>query len=261
MSSNHSFLGNIILRGKLITLTPLHIGGSKDKFEIGGVDNPVIKDPVTNYPYIPGSSLKGKLRMLLEFAEGKVVEKLNKDGKGTGEFPPSNDPEITKLFGDSADNSSNGPTRLIVRDAYPDDKTIKMWENTISETLFTEYKAENTIDRMTSAANPRFMERVHKGSKFNVEFIVQVFSMDADKGKANFEKLVNAIRLLEDSTLGGGGSRGSGKVEFKFFDPYFVSVDDYKDGTGNFKKIFKDEDEPNKSAKEISYDSIDGIKK
>ncbi len=256
MANNYSFLGNIILRGKLTTITPLHIGGSKDKFEIGGVDNPVIRDPVTNYPYIPGSSLKGKLRMLLEFAEGKVKEKIDKNGKGTGEFPPSSDPEITSLFGDSADNSSNGPTRLIVRDAYPDAKTIKMWENTNSETLYTEYKAENTIDRMTSAANPRFMERVYKGSKFDVEFIIQVFSMDQDKGKSNFEKLVKALRLLEDSTLGGSGSRGSGKVEFKFYTPYFVSVEDYKNGNGNFKKVFGNDIEPDVLTNNLNYESF-----
>lgn len=256
MSNNNSFKGNIILKGKLRTVTPLHIGGSKDKFEIGGVDNPVIKDPVTNYPYIPGSSLKGKLRMLLEFAEGKVTEKVDKNGRGTGEFPPSNDKVITSLFGDSADNSSNGPTRLIVRDAYPDKKTITMWENTNSETLYTEYKAENTIDRMTSAANPRFMERVHKGSEFDVEFILQVFSMDKDKGQSNFEKLVKAIRLLEDSTLGGGGSRGSGKVEFKFYEPYFVSVEDYKSGNGNFKKQFDQNAEPNVTTNNLMYDSL-----
>jgi len=254
MSTNNSFLGNIILKGKLITLTPLHIGGSKDKFEIGGVDNPVIRDPITNYPYIPGSSLKGKLRMLLEFAEGVVKESEKKKG----EFPPSNDPEITCLFGDSAENSSNGPTRLIVRDAYPDEKTIRMWENTNSETLYTEYKAENTIDRMTSAANPRFLERVHKGSEFDVEFVLQVFSMDKDNGKSNFKKLIKAIRLLEDSTLGGGGSRGSGKVEFKFYDPYFISVEDYKNGNGNFKKDFNGK-EPDKSSKDLTF-NFDEIK-
>jgi len=259
-TKNNSFLGNIILKGKLITLTPLHIGGSKDKFEIGGVDNPVIKDPVTNYPYIPGSSLKGKLRMLLEFAEGKVAQ------NNKGEYPPSNASEITSLFGDSADNSQNGPTRLIVRDAYPDEKTITLWENTSSETLYTEYKAENTIDRMTSAANPRFMERVHKGSEFDVEFVLQVFSMDNDNGKSNFEKLVKAIRLLEDSTLGGGGSRGSGKVEFKFYEPYFVSVENYKTGNGNFKKEFVDKDkkaiEPKLTTKNLNYDAIEAeIKK
>jgi len=133
-----------------------------------------------------------------------------------------------------------------------------MWENTSSETLYTEYKAENTINRMTSAANPRFMERVHKGSEFDVEFVLQVFSMDSDKGQGNFEKLVKAIRLLEDSTLGGGGSRGSGKVEFKFFEPYFVSIEDYKNGNGNFKKDFTNP-EPDKGSKELTF-KFDDIK-
>ena len=41
-------------------LTGLHIGGSGDNIEIGGIDNPVIKIATRdNQPYIPGSSLKG----------------------------------------------------------------------------------------------------------------------------------------------------------------------------------------------------------
>lgn len=216
--SSNTFIGNIIFKGKLNCETALHIGGSKDKFEIGGVDNPVIKDPFTSYPYIPGSSLKGKLRTMLEFSLGKI----KKDKKGN--YGPSDDEEITKLFGQSADGKPIGPTRLIVRDAYPDEETIAMWENINSETLYTEYKAENTIDRMTSAANPRFMERVFKDSKFNVEFVLQVYSMDEDNGLSNFNKLKNALKLLEDSTLGGGGSRGSGKVSFKFSNPDYRDV-------------------------------------
>ena len=48
-------------------LTGLHIGGSKDNVEIGGIDTPVIKIATKdNQPYIPGSSLKGKMRCLLE---------------------------------------------------------------------------------------------------------------------------------------------------------------------------------------------------
>jgi len=52
-------------------LTGLHIGTSKDEVEIGGLDNPVIKTP-SGEPYIPGSSLKGKMRMLMEFYRGLV---------------------------------------------------------------------------------------------------------------------------------------------------------------------------------------------
>lgn len=248
-NNNYSLLGNIILRGKLECLTPLHIGGSKDKFEIGGVDNPVIRDPLTNYPYIPGSSLKGKLRTLLEFALGVV--KIDKDGNA----PPSDDPVITNFFGASAEKSKFGPTRLIVRDAYPDDETIKLWNNVDTETPYTEYKAENTIDRMSSKANPRFLERVLKGSKFDVEFVLQVYSNENDKGKENFEKLVQALRLLEDNTLGGGGSRGSGKVKFYFERPFCVSDENYKNGNGNFNKA---KEEAKLETTDLKYDSIIG---
>lgn len=229
-TSNYQFLANIILRGKIKVETGLHIGGSKDKFEIGGVDNPVIRDPFTGYPYIPGSSLKGKMRMLLEFEKGVVMEKM--DNKGNVTYPPSSDEAITILFGSSAEDSSNGPTRLIVRDAYPDEETIEMWRNLDSETLYAEYKAENTIDRMTSAATPRWMERVVKDSKFNFEIVIGIYSMDKGKDKDHYKDVKTAMKLLEDSTLGGGGSRGSGKVSFVIESETIYKKDYYLTGTG-----------------------------
>lgn len=230
MSNTNQFLANIILRGKIKVITGLHIGGSKDKFEIGGVDNPVIRDPFTKYPYIPGSSLKGKMRMLLEFEKGVVKEEIDKKGKPTGAYPPSNDDEITILFGSSAEDSSHGPTRLIVRDAYPDEETIEMWKNLDSETLYAEYKAENTIDRMTSAANPRWMERVVKDSKFDFEIVIGIYSMD--KGKNYYQDMKTAMKLLEDSTLGGGGSRGSGKIKFEIETELIYKKGYYLTGNG-----------------------------
>ena len=38
--------------------------------EIGGVDNPVIRNPLNKQPYIPGSSLRGKMRSQLEKSLG-----------------------------------------------------------------------------------------------------------------------------------------------------------------------------------------------
>ena len=63
--------GKIIFRGKISTQTGLHIGGSKASLKIGGMDNEVLKT-IDNKPYIPGSSLKGKLRSLLAKAEGSL---------------------------------------------------------------------------------------------------------------------------------------------------------------------------------------------
>ena len=43
----------------------MHIGGQDTFSAIGAVDSPVIRDPKTGHPIVPGSSLKGKLRALL----------------------------------------------------------------------------------------------------------------------------------------------------------------------------------------------------
>ncbi|HPN39739.1 MAG TPA: type III-A CRISPR-associated RAMP protein Csm3, partial [Melioribacteraceae bacterium] len=172
----YEFLANVILKGKIEVLTGLHIGGSKEKLEIGGVDSPVIRDPFTNYPYIPGSSIKGKMRMLLEFANGKVT-----NGK-----PHKSDDihdEVCRIFGNFKDDTKGGPTRLTTRDAFPDKQTIDKWEKLDSELTFTEFKPENSIDRLTSEANPRFLERVVKGSFFDVEFVYSIYNEINDEIK------------------------------------------------------------------------------
>ena len=239
---SNALVANIFLKGKIECLTGLHIGGSKEKFEIGGVDNPVHRDPMSRLPYIPGSSLKGKLRMLLEYQLGAV------EG---GE--PSKSLEITNLFGTAAGNDAgteaneepnnrddernkSTPLRLIVRDAFPDETTTTKWESMESELLYTEFKPENTIDRLTSAANPRTMERVVKGSIFNVEFILGIYQNDHENRtwQNNLDNLLTAMRLLEHSTLGGSGSRGYGQVRFKLQQPFVVTRDDYRAGNGGY---------------------------
>ncbi len=226
---------NIIFRGKIECVTGLHIGGGTEKLEIGGVDSPVIRHPHTKYPYIPGSSLKGKLRSLLEFALGTVDEK--------GE--PSKAEEITRLFGLGANekgNSNIGPTRVIVRDCHPDEETIKMWKNEVdSLLLYTEYKAENTLNRITSAANPRFIERVVPGSKFDFEIIYSVFEISKEydtekKINEDISRLIMSMRLLENNYIGKSGSRGYGKIKFHCSEPLVIKVDEYKTGGGNYAK-------------------------
>jgi CRISPR-associated protein Csm3 len=242
MENNNStypkFLANIIMRGKIECVTGLHIGGSKDKLEIGGVDSPVLRNPQNRLPYIPGSSLKGKLRTLLEYSLGVVSE--------NGDV--SNDEQIVSLFGIGANEKEKGkdigPTRLIVRDCNPDKKTIEMWKKMDSELLYTEYKPENTIDRLTSAANPRFIERVIAGSIFDFEMIYGVYIMskeaaaDTEFKKVNkdLQHLLEALRLLEHSTLGKSGSRGYGKIKFHIAEPLIVNNDDYKTGSNNYLK-------------------------
>ncbi|MBK6679710.1 MAG: type III-A CRISPR-associated RAMP protein Csm3 [Ignavibacteriales bacterium] len=221
------FKKNIVLRGQIETLTGLHIGGSKEKLEIGGVDSPVIRDPNTSYPFIPGSSLKGKMRMLLEFAMEKVT------AKGDVYESKNPDDEICRVFGNFEKGTAGGPTRLVVRDAYPSKQTVKMWESLDSELQFTELKPENTINRLTSEANPRFLERVVKGSFFNLEMIYSVYD---EKDEENLKLVYQALRLLEHSGLGGSISRGYGRIKFRFTEPLDVSVEDYKTGSAKYAK-------------------------
>ncbi|MCX8050860.1 MAG: type III-A CRISPR-associated RAMP protein Csm3 [Chlorobi bacterium] len=233
------FLGNIVLKGQMECLTGLHIGGSKEKLEIGGVDSPVIRDPLTLYPYVPGSSLKGKMRSLLEYTLGKVQP------SNGGEFRfcecGENDCPVCRVFGSAAENRQMGPTRLIVRDGHPSAQTIEMWKNLDTELLYTEHKGENGIDRITSAANPRFVERVVKGSIFNVELVYGVFDIgDGIADAEYFRYVLEALKLVEHSSLGKSGSRGYGQVSFRFADPIVVMADDYRSGS----EVFKDASKP-----------------
>lgn len=234
------FVKNIVLRGRIETLTGLHIGGSKEKLEIGGVDSPVIRDPHTNFPFIPGSSLKGKMRMLLEFAEGKIHPK--------GDTYESNDlnDKICRVFGNFTKGSAGGPTRLTIRDAYPSEETTKMWQGLDSELLFTELKPENSINRLTSEATPRFFERVVKGSQFNFEIIYSIYDDGVNGTKEdekNLELVYQAMRLLEHSGLGGSISRGYGRIRFLLADPIEVTAENYRNGDDSYKNSVKPLDE------------------
>lgn len=256
MSQNIKLKANIVFRGKIECLTGLHIGASNEKLEIGGVDSPVIRHPHTKYPYIPGSSLKGKLRSLLEFSLG-VIDK---------EGDVSKDTNIIRLFGIGAkeknDSGILGPTRLIVRDCNPDEETIKMWENEVdSLLLYTEYKAENILNRITSAANPRFIERVVAGSKFDFELIYIVCHSDDSSLihfqnhtiQADIDNLFAALRLLENNYIGKSGSRGYGKIKFHCEDPFIITAEEYKNGTGNYL-LFNQPINPTKSLSEIKLE-------
>ena len=184
----------IIIERKLIEYevelcTGLHIGGNKESYGIGGIDSPVIKDPLTNKPIIPGSSIKGKMRMLLTHID---VENHNLD-------------EIDKAFGSS--DKDIGLTRIIFRDLFLTEDSAKELENRLGKGFYTEVKAENKIDNLK--AMPRFIERVPAGAKFHGECIVQ--KLDEDK-EDFFELLKRGFELLKNSALGGSGSRGYGKV-------------------------------------------------
>lgn len=187
-----------------ITLqTGLHIGGSSENVEIGGVDTPVIKLATRgNQPYIPGSSLKGKMRCLLEQAAGATKVGKNK--------------EVNNLFGiteNKKDNIENRPSKLIVRDAMLTADSAKELLASELDMPYTENKFENVIDRVHGKAeHPRQIERVPAGAVFNAEFVINVW--DDDKEDELIKLFEKGINILENDYLGGNGSRGYGQIIF-----------------------------------------------
>lgn len=192
----------IIYTGTIKLLTGLHIGGTNAALNIGGPDKFVVRNPINNIPYIPGSSLKGKLRALIEIANGE-----------TNEGKPTNDPNSNAgaLFGTAGDSENSHSSRLIVRDAELD---IDACDFSKTDLPYTESKTEVAIDRVTSKANPRTFERVPAGAIFKFSMVLNVFEgEDEQKFKKTIEK---AIALLHDDYLGGHGSRGYGQIEIKY---------------------------------------------
>ncbi len=259
-----AFIGKYIISADLKLKTGLHIGGTEEGFEIGGIDNLVIKDKVTGVPYIPGSSLKGKMRSLLEWAYNQVKIEPIKEKEGENEKTVSwkglicADPTqpIGIVFGVPAENQQTnppaGPTRLTVRDALPDDEQVSKWAAAMGEKIYTEVKTENYIDRLTSAATPRGMERVPAGSVFKAQFIFDVYQKeDRERLKLLFE----GMRLLEDSYLGGGGTRGSGQVEFKNIE---IEAKDKSVYIGEGQPLLRVKQNSHKTAEDvyINFDTI-----
>lgn len=208
------------ITGTLLLKTGLHIGGGDTEMHIGGIDNQVVKDPVSGLPYIPGSSLKGKIRSLLEWKLGLV----NRSEKGEtfgfkrlqNEDIDSDAGNLLRLFGGAPDKEADdkikaiGPTRL----AFWDCALNKSWKEEVLDKrnlLATEAKSENTINRISGTAdNPRFTERVIAGTQFDFRLSLKVHD-----GENLLPLLLQGLKLLELDSLGGSGSRGYGKIEFK----------------------------------------------
>ncbi|GBC72999.1 CRISPR type III-associated RAMP protein Csm3 [archaeon HR04] len=297
-------LGKIEIRGVIECITGLHIGGAKEKVEIGGIDNPVIRDPLTTFPYIPGSSLKGAMRSKLELFYSLPLKEVKKGSppirmhecddnncihcmifgralKGAmrsklelfyslplKEVKKGSPPirmhecddnncihcmifgralkgamrsklelfyslplkEVKKgsppirmhecddnncihcmIFGRAASANGNMPTALYVYDAFPTDETKELWEKLED---YIEIKWENQLDRITSAANPRQIERVPAGSKFEFTMIYNIYDVNNNKIVEALKYIFTGLKLIEDEYLGGYGSRGSGRVKF-----------------------------------------------
>ncbi|HIH60785.1 MAG TPA: type III-A CRISPR-associated RAMP protein Csm3 [Ferroplasma sp.] len=209
---------NLVYRLDITVKTGLHIGGTSEELKIGGTDSPVIttiynrNGKILDFPYIPGSSIKGKMRSLLSAVSNEAdSEKIN------------------LLFGNSqTDTGIDRKTRLIIRDAFlSDEELYKYLEN---GTQPTEIKGENFIDPIKGIANPRFIERIKPGVKFTTNIIILVYKDDDENAMKKILK--EGINLLMDSYLGGNGTRGYGNVllELSFVEQrdkaYYEGIED-----------------------------------
>ncbi len=201
------------ITGQIELVSGLHIGGGETSMRIGGTDNTVVRHPRSNAPYIPGSSLKGKIRSLLEWRSGKVREKPLSWSDYECNNKDTEILKIIKLFGISAGDNDNtsehllGPTRVSIADCMVNEDCANEVEND-----FYEIKSENNINRITSTADsPRFIERVQAGIKFDFNIIIRNFEEDKED---LLTTMLEGMRLLELDNLGASGSRGYGKIKF-----------------------------------------------
>lgn len=226
-----TLLGRVIITGRIRALTGLHIGGSPGALAIGNVDMPVIRDAVTNRPYIPGSSLKGKMRSMAEKVAGAPQNKsIGRDVTiHVAEDRAQYDRYwVNPLFGIPGEVKFDvpAPNRLIVRDIALDEDSAKALLDARTDLPYTEVKWEAAIDRVTSAATPRQMERVPAGAVFAPMELV--FSLYLPNDTLILDHLFTALQLVEDDYLGGQGSRGSGKVCFEKLEVVFKRGGDYQ---------------------------------
>lgn len=205
------FVGRLFIKGKILVITGLHIG-TGGSGGIGLVDNPVIRDPLTRRPIVPGSSLKGRLRHALEVICGTESD------------------DVVRLFGSYVDNfEKRSFGRMLLRDAHLSDESAATLESVDNESLYVEIKTENRIDRARGVAeHPRQSERLPAGAIMNMEMVYNAW------GKKNIsddlQNLEMALRFVEDEYIGGCGSRGYGKVEFSIEKLQWISVENYREG-------------------------------
>ncbi len=223
-----SLIKKIVFSGTITALTGLHIGGSEVGLQIGGADKVVVRNPSDNTPYVPGSSLKGRMRSLLERVHclGDAHYKPVKRGDETVYGPCGcADCDVCRLFGVAISEKNKDRVqagRLLVRDAMMlnGDKVRKM-PNLLTD--YTELKTEVSIDRLTSAANPRNFERVPAGARFGFELVLNVFH--GDKEEELIELIHQGLRLVAYDALGGQSSRGYGRVRIELSARHEIPVE------------------------------------
>lgn len=200
MASLTGMHGKVIFTANLKLLSGLHIGSGNDFSAIGAVDSTTARDPLTRQPYIPGSSLKGKMRYLLAcyLADTGALCEISDEPM-----------EIKRLFG----NNKGIKSRLQFFDVHMNAQSKERMKDLDTDLYLTEIKFENTISRLQSKATPRQIERVLAGSEFDFKLVYNIENLD--ELEQDMEYIYKLIQLLEDDYLGGHGTRGYGRVQFE----------------------------------------------
>lgn len=265
--------GKIFLKGTINARTGLHIGGNSGELDIGGIDNPIIRNAFNRQPYIPGSSVRGKMRGLLDRHLDKPLEKrVGRDVRVHECQTPADYDEcpVCQVFGVAPQGALRGktmPTRVIVRDTFLTRESLEALDRADTDTDFTEIKTEVAIDRITSAATPRQQERVPAGAIFGPLQIVHSLYTQNENDTPNqlpgelqfFDTVLTGIELLEDDYLGGSGSRGSGQIEFQNLTMTFKSRECYEKADKDPIPIVLPESADIKAIRQSNY--IDQIQK
>lgn len=215
----------VVFKGIIECLTGLHIGGVELGVNIGEMNKFVIRNPYNDQPYIPGSSLKGKIRSLIEYAyaDKNLLEKASQGPVAT----VVDLKETKKLFGTAINNNVGQPigqpSKVLFRDAYlpKTDLTPRQFSNGLK---YTERKAENTLNRLRAAANPRQIERVPAGTRFICSMVLNVDEENLADIAEELEMLQVGYKLLDMDGLGGMVSRGYGQVNIAWNNVYIWEV-------------------------------------
>lgn len=217
----------IKITGVIESVSGMHIGGVDRFSAIGSIDSYVARDVITDYPMIPGSSLKGKMRSLLAKQYNEKPSDFEHD-----------DLRIIRLFGSAKGDNKNG--RLIFSDMFVLPERVEELKN--KKVPLTEVKAENTINRLTSVANPRFIERSVRGVQYGFELIYTIEAKDSEEDViSDINVIKNGIKLLELDYIGGSGSRGYGKIKFLDIDANCVYGNCSDALISQIKDVLKDE--------------------
>ncbi len=239
----------VFINGTIDAVTGISVGGSSIGLEIGGADKTVVRNPITNEPYIPGSSIKGKMRSLMEKLHNRISITVQGAGKEMNthdideeelkvELKDKNFKDISakpckcgkcpvcKIFGVAAEDEGS-PARLLVRDAeLTEESRERLLRSKHTDMPFSEVKTEVVIDRITSAATPRNFERVPAGTKFNLKLVCNLY--EGDNADEILKNVFQGLRLLQDDYLGGSGTRGYGQVKFNVSELKYKDKDCYE---------------------------------